>query len=554
MRSPRQNPKTRARQGERGSILVVCMVLAGLGTIGVAAWIALLDARGNQVEATVSGIERRVIGRNSRALAFHAVYTNHLHSATPPGGDVTYALPDGLGAATIRAYAGAPLSNSSQIRHTKSGGVPTRSFTTDVTVDAADGVGLTSWELQLRSYNPVLGGDLLTLQPIVNFDEAGPIVRGNFNVKGRAVFWDVISTDFPSSFRADEVHLPNDINGATTFANGAGDPVLPLNYPIPLQTNGVGPGGPMYSGELDITRSSTNTHNDYATRLANTGNLLLVEGSNAAAHGPGPDTLPDRYNDDFLATEVATQSPDYLVAELPNHYPLSSRILNAVSAKSNPPFTEDQLYDIFAANTPIPDDSLTVLTGTYATRIGSRTDDLHRANGTAVSSDGNGTVRVFLEEPTLPHLLLDETSDVRLMGQLSAADAAAASGFAPVAVVVANSPGFGVNRVLCDGRNSRRLVFAISTESISTPPYTYTPDVVFSSATPFPVWHAVIELQNTGARFDTTAVSGATIVGGIRANRPLESAGGTLTLEQEFERNDLEPLLSRNAWIEAYRK
>ena len=112
-----------------------------------------------------------------------------------------------------------------------------------------------------------------------------------------------------------------------------------------------------------------------------------------------------------------------------------------------------------------------------------------------------------------------------------------------------------MNTVHFEGKNLRRLALAISTDSLPSPSsYTYTPDFVFDAPIPFPTWRTVVDLQNTGARFDTSPTAGVTLVGGIRANRALEVTGGTLTLEQEFERNGLENLLSRNAWIEAYRQ
>ena len=59
-------------------------------------------------------------------------------------------------------------------------------------------------------------------------------------------------------------------------------------------------------------------------------------------------------------------------------------------------------------------------------------------------------------------------------------------------------------------------------------------------------------LQNTGLEIDASAVAGVNIIGGIRANRPIVVSGGSVTLEREYDHTDLENLLSRNAWIEAY--
>lgn len=64
----------------------------------------------------------------------------------------------------------------------------------------------------------------------------------------------------------------------------------------------------------------------------------------------------------------------------------------------------------------------------------------------------------------------------------------------------------------------------------------------------------ILDLQNTGAIFDASPVAGATITGGIRANREIDVASGTLTIDRQYDYDGYESLLSRNAWIEAYRK
>ncbi|MAS93022.1 MAG: hypothetical protein CMO55_07470 [Verrucomicrobiales bacterium] len=543
---------------QRGSVLVLSMVLAALGTIGVAAWISLLDARSHQVEQNFEAIKRRVVYNNSRALAYRAMYANYLHASQGLASDTTFSLPSGNGEATIRAFSPVPLSNESSVRNSCNGAVPFRSFSTDVTVDLTDGVGSYSWQYQLRNYNPVLGGELLSIHPPVDYDASDSLTSGSITVKGRAAFWDAAAKDLAPGLRADQFLLPNDIVNSTTFSNSSGASVLPLNYPIPLQTTGFVSTTPAYQGQLDITSSAGNSHNANATRLTATGNSFSLKGTTADARGPGPSTQADGPDDATLEIAVATQDTATLMTTLPSYYPLSSRILQAVAAKTSPtPFTEDEIYTIFSDHIPIPNDALTALTGTHQARIGSRTDELHQANGTWVSSDGNGVVRVFLEESDLPHLILDETSELQLFGQADNSAASAAAALDPIGIVVANSSGFGLNAVSLKEQNLRRLFLSISTEPIPTPSpgtYTYFPSFVFSGSLPFPKWAVIMDLQNTGARIDSSPVAGVTLVGGIRANRKVEVTSGTLTIERQYNFTNYETLLSRNAWIEAYRQ
>lgn len=537
---------------QRGSILVTCMMLAALGTIGVAAWVSLLDARGHQVEQNLTALQRRAVENNSRALARIAFYRNHLHNTAPVTADTTYEIPGGLGSATIRAYAAAPLQNQSLLRYEKSGVVPLRSYTTDAQVDIFDGTGTQAWQYQLKSYNPILGGDLLVMNPPVVPNDPAPLVSGNLTVNGRAVFWDAVVRDYSSGLRADEIHIPAGAGGTTTFLNSSGVATAPLNYPRPRQTSGfAGASDPAFGG-LDIVNSATNFHNAYVSRIQTVGPYASVDGATAYSVGPGPDTVADNPSDATLEPEVQTQSTAYLMIELPNHYPLSSRILQAVAQKTSPtPFSEDEIFSIFQAHIPVADDALTALMGPYRDRMPTRTDEFHRINGTSFSSDSNGVVRVFLESIDLPHLIVENTNDLRLFGQRSSTDSATASALDPRVIAVPNSGGNELDDVTLNEENQRRLILAIATESAAA---TFDTNFTFTGGLAFPDWRMILDLQNTEARINTSAIAGVSLIGGIRANRPVVLTGGTLTLNREYEHDTLETLLARSAWVEAYRQ
>lgn len=543
-------PAQRRLRLQRGSILVTCMVLAALGTIGVAAWIALLDARGHQVEQNLTALQRRAVDNNSRALARLAFYRNHLHDSNGVAADVTYQIPGGLGEAIVRSYADTPLQSQISVRNAKIGVVPIRGFSTDVSVDLSDGAGTHNWQYQLKHYNPILGGDLLVMNAPADPDDPAPLVSGNLNVKGRAVFWDAVVRDYTAGLRADEILLPSGAGGTTTFLNTAGNATAPLNYPRPRQTAGFAGAMDPTHGGLDIVNSVTNSHNAYVSRIQALGPYVQVDGTNAFSAGPGPDSRADNPSDDTLEAEVQTQTTDYLMTELPNHYPLSSRILEAVAAKTAPStFTEDQIYTIFGSHIPVPDDALTALMGAYHLRMPTRTDEFHRANGTAFSSDGNGIVRVFLESSELPHLGIENTQDLRLFGQLDNTAASLAAILEPRVIIVPNTGGNYLSEIECSANNQRRLILAVATEPSAPGFVTH---VNFISGTAFPEWRMISDLQNTGLEIDASAVAGVNIIGGIRANRPIVVSGGSVTLEREYDHTDLENLLSRNAWIEAY--
>ncbi|MEM6916592.1 MAG: hypothetical protein AAF491_08520 [Verrucomicrobiota bacterium] len=547
--------KGHAPEKRRGSILVVCMVLCALGTLGVAAWIALLDARGHQSEASMEALNRRNVYANSRALAYRALYANHLHANTALAANQTYTLPDGLGAATIRAYATVPLSDGSALRYSKTGVTPFRTYTTDVVADLSDGIGTQEWDFQLRSYNQTLGGDLLIMNPPMDPTSGDTLVSGNLNVGGRAVFWDAVQKDFAAGIQAENFLLPNNIQGTTTFETPSGASVLPLNYPLVLQTTGLSGAGPAYAGEMDIVQSAANAHNDYASRFNATGNSIAMSGFTGQGIGPGPDTRVDGPNDATLEVDIATQTPATLLTTLPGNYPLSSRLLNAIADKNNPAFTNDQLYDIYSAQTPLPNDALAYLTSVQAAKIAPRARELHEANGTAIYTDGNGGATLFLDNTLLPHLILSRIYELTLVGQQNSTTATAAAALDPRGIAINNTGTDSLRLVNFEHQNRRRLILSIATEESATPPVNgYIAEMDFYGALPFPNWEVVLDLQNTGANIDTSGVAGATIVGGIRANRKIDVISGSLSLARQYDFDGYETLLSRNAWIEAYRR
>lgn len=531
------------------------MVLCALGTIGVAAWISLLDARGHQIEANMEALKRRAVYENSKALAYRAIYTNHLHASSALATARTYTLPHSLGSATVRAYSEVPLENTSTMRFSKIGVTPFRTYTTDVVVDLSDGISTQDWNFQLRSYNPILGGDLLVMSTPIDPLIGDTLVSGDLNVQGRAIFWDAVRKDFQGGIQANEFHLPNNIMGATTFENPSGTSVLPLNYPIPYQTTGMTSAGAAYLGELDIAQSSPNSHNDYASRFIATGNSQTMSGFTGSSIGPGPATRADGPNDAAIEAEIASQSPATLMTTLPAYYPLSSRVLNAVADKSGPAFSSAQLLQIYSDQTPLPNDALTYLTATHWSKIGANSRPLHEANGSAAWSDGTGLVFVVLSNPGLPHLIISRAHEITLIGQPDGASATAAAALDPRGIVINNTGTDSIHVLNFEEQNQRRLILSIATEDNPTPPiFGYDAEIAFLGSTPFPRWELIWELQNTAAIIDASAVAGVTIVGGIRANREINVSSGQLTLTRQYNFDGLENLLSRNAWIEAYKQ
>jgi len=537
---------------ERGSVLVVCMVLAALGTIGVAAWFSLLDARSHLVEASLKALERRVAARNSRALAYRAIYGSVLHANTGVANDIVYELPDGKGRATLRANPTVALRNDTAGLHAKDGATPLRSASTTLVVDLLEGPGTTRWGFRLRNQHPALGGDLLSIHaPVIPSDSAA-LVSGNLRVKGRAVFWDAIVRDVSSGLRADEYLLPNHLVGATTFTNVAGNAVLPLNYPHYQRTTGVTSSGAAYRGELELGSASVNPQNAYESRLGTTPET--IQGTTARSESAGAPTLAPSSDDPTLLAYIDANPPDSVTTELSSRNGLSSQVLLAALAKSNPPLSKGQSFQIFNAQASLPDDALTSLMATIdESDLGTALDQnllaMNAKFGSRFNSTGKGVSQIYLDRPEITRVVVTNTSRLRLIGQSDATSASAAAALAPLLILVDNRAGGILSQIDLHHENQRALIVAV----LGSPASPNVAEVAFSGGSAFPVWRGIFDLQSVGLDFDLGSVAGARIVGGIRGNHRIAVSGGTLTLEGDPAGSVLAPLLSRDAWIETVR-
>lgn len=528
------------------------MVLAALGTLGVAAWFSLLDARSHQVEASFKSLERRIAVRNGRALAHRALQTSFLHANTGIASDITYTLADGKGRATLRANATVPLRNDTAGLHAHDGATPLRSASTSVVVDVANGSGQTRWTYRLRNQHPALGGDLLSLHaPVVPTDTA-PLVSGNLRVRGRAVLWDAVVRDVSSGLRADEYLLPNGIAGTTTFTNVAGGAVLPLNYPHYLRTTGVTGTGAAYRGELELINGTVNPQNAYESRMGSTPTSL--RGNQAKSESRGPVNKPATTDDATLIAFIDANSPSAVAEELSKYNSLSSGVLVAALNKANPAMNKTHYHQIFDAQTDIPDDALTGMMATLDdadldTALDVAITDLNVKNDAQYNSNGKGMVQIFIDRPESNFVRVESVNRLRLFGQPNATKAAAAASLPPLVILVDNRAGGVLSKIDLFHENQRPLIVAIA----GSPAAVSLPAVKFKGGSAFPVWRGVFDLQNIGFAFDLSSVAGARILGGIRGNHRITVTGGTVTLDRDPDAAVLAPLLSRDAWVETVR-
>lgn len=529
------------------------MVLAALGTLGVAAWFSLIDARSHQVEASMKALERRVAVENGRALAQRAFYSQYLHANTYLANDVTCELPDGKGRATIRAFSTVALRSDTIGSFARNGATPLTSNSTDVRVDVANGAATEAWTYRLRNFHPVAGGDLLTIHPPVNPTDNSSLVSGNLHVKGRAVFWDATTNDLKNGLRAETFSLPGSTVGNTTFSTPSNTATLPLNYPNYLRTSGTTSSGPAYRGELELLSASVNPQNSYEARLQ-AGAPLQLNGTTAKSEGNGVPTIPNQSDDAATLAFIDSNPPSVVTETLDDSSSLSSTVLIAAVRKSNPALTDAQVLQIFDAQSLVPDDALTEMMAavdeaSLTPALDAAITAMNERNGAQYNVNGAGKVQFFLERPEISRIVVTNVKHLRLFGQSDAASASAAAALSPLVIVVDNRGGESLDRIDLVHDNTRPLIIVAASPAASPD----LPLTAFSGNSAFPSFRAVFDLQNTGLAFDLDDVAGAKILGGIRGNHRITVSNGTLTLDRDPDIAVLTPFLSRDAWIETVR-
>ena len=560
----------------RGSILIVCLVLAAVGTLGVAAWISLLDARGHLAEQSITGMDRRVRYRNGKIMAYQTMLTRHLHASTVPTSLETYSLPLNWGNITVNSYSELPLSTITATRTSKTGARPFTAFTSDVSVGISDGLLLHPWEFRLKSYNPILGGELFTMLPTSEVVNELPVATGTINVKGRAVFWGTGYQTVQLSVKAEQFLVPDTSFPALSYKDPNDNTILPTNHPFVRQTSGyVGTVG-NYNGQASVVADPANTHNTYISRIPTITSFATIDGTYATlvgnakfANGDGPATAPGQANDTLLIARINDPlvSNTTLSTELIAASPLSSAVLFNVLSRI-PMFTEVEARPILYASFPLPDDIVAEMGANTGLFPGGLKEEIYAANNSSVVADAVGGVWVNLNDPNIPHLILQNFTSLYLNGQPDETAADARANDEPRVIVISNSDNVKLDSVKLTDYNRRRLVLAIKNIGVldnvglldheGNPNTSGTNHTVFGfvkdvSTTPFKDWRILCEFEGITADFDLSDIQGLNLIGGIRTNHSLNVSGGTLTIDRETNSDLFAPILCRSAWIEAVR-
>ncbi|MDA7673149.1 hypothetical protein N8615_02015 [Verrucomicrobiales bacterium] len=538
------NNKTR----QRGSILVICMVLAGLGTIGVAAWASLLDARTHEAEQSATALDRRVRYGNSIGLAREVIYQRYLHANRgPTSDDEIYSLENDWGLVEIDAWTDPVFGYDATTRINKTGAVPNRAFSLDVDVTVDDGDYLHDFTYQLKSYSPLLGGDLITVHKNVETGDEFVEVTGDLKVEGRMKLWNAEYKSSATTTLTDAVLAAGKTLPKLPFKNSSDANVLPSNFPFVAQTSGAVGGSAEFSGKLNVVNNTGTPSNSYVAKIIGygSGTYVALDGSSSSGSGSGADTNPATADD--AAVLAIILGGGYISENLAPYAPLSSTNLKMILADTS--LNESEMASIMADNQPLPDDTLgnvvqsPVLTATTENSV-------LEAAGYHVFTDF-GRVVVNLNSATLPHMIINNVGEVEFIGQPDDASATALEAEEPRIIAIVNDPGVELRRLDFRDLNRRRIIVGAHNSRVASNSSSI---VSFSGVSTFPDWHMLLELEGIRTKWDMSAIGGVRIYGGIRTDQLVNAKNGSLTIRKEPNVDVLETMASRTAWIETIRK
>ena len=259
MNSYQANSRSK-RPAERGSVLMIAVLLVLLGTFGITAWFGLIAARSLEVSAKEAAMVRRVQLNGVKEAARQLGSQSFLAMDGGKAHNTEVQLSASLGTVTAPPWSGTPYTSTSLSRYHQIGGVPGQSFSTDITAVLDDGqgvLGAVDYNLQLRTYVPALRGDLLTIhEPAV---ATTPVVTDlGLLVNGRTVVWDGGNA---LAHRTERLHTSAKAS-TVSLVNLAGTAILPDNEIFAPRSTGS-----EFIGRLKAIDSSESSANQYMSRL-----------------------------------------------------------------------------------------------------------------------------------------------------------------------------------------------------------------------------------------------------------------------------------------------
>ena len=262
---------------QAGSVMLLSLMIMGVTTLGVAAWVTLINGRTAYSEASEDGMRRRVAIRNSREIAEEYLYryaaaggsgvaaSYPVDPVNSPATPYDPSEPDIVEQVEVAAWSGAPFDSISEPgRMNRLSPADDTAYFQKFTIALGRGDHQVLRDFELRSRAPMFGGDLVTLHYPTIDPTSNLRVRGNVEVRGRTVIWrpDIIDLYSTNRYSSDEYALVDDAYGEYDIYNPSGDQIRPSNFPFPPMTAGaVSASNLGYNGQISTVENTYNTFN-----------------------------------------------------------------------------------------------------------------------------------------------------------------------------------------------------------------------------------------------------------------------------------------------------
>ena len=300
-----------------GSAMLLALMVMGVATMGVAAWVGMVNGRTSYTETMEDAMRRRVALENSRALAEEYMYlvaangdtASALTAEIDSGETARVEIPGWTGNAFKSVISPGGINRSGMTNGHTYFDRKYVGYVRYFDVLLGKGEHQVSRSFQLRSRAPMLYGDLVTLnQPtIVPGDPDDPDIRfeGNVQVNGRTVFWrpDMVEPSASDNrYRSKEYVLRSENYGEYEINDLGGTKIRPSNFPFAPITAGPAGGGLGFDGKLSTVRNMTSDINSLYDKLGPSpimasGTTFLVSGRGVNSTGGGTVTIDLNHED-----------------------------------------------------------------------------------------------------------------------------------------------------------------------------------------------------------------------------------------------------------------
>ncbi|MEM6910381.1 MAG: hypothetical protein AAF555_02255 [Verrucomicrobiota bacterium] len=261
-------------RSEEGGVLVFSLLVMLVSSFGMLAFVTLVQARGQAVNAMEEAIQRRTAQANAKVLATE--YINRLVLPENGAADATLSFNSSWGTATITNANSSPhgitggLSNQHEVSPAFGSGY---AATSDITVN--DGISDQSYNLLLASRAGQGTGELFHLHRSQAYPNSLATVDGLFRVYGGVRSWYAASAGAVSLqaqwYWSPEGFLPG-------MANLSGVQMIPSNFTNVSMTKGLTAVNRGYDGTLNVVRNNVAVENSLEQMASSFGAPDYVNG------------------------------------------------------------------------------------------------------------------------------------------------------------------------------------------------------------------------------------------------------------------------------------